>query len=239
MQADLHCLIRRAFLPAHDAVQCRYLPGHRQQCKTGHDALHLVSGILRHQGGPVAAKSLSCQCGAGVHVAGEEGQPDTKGDAVKAGHPVAEGIGKLLAAGKALQLLKRAMLPGIAGDLYHAHLHPGVEAPLPGAFGVFRQRQLPGGEQQQRPVPAVAYFAVGAGAPLALAVRQHIGNHSGLTRVHFAQFIERQQGIVVSAGNSLQRIPGGPPGVPVIGAATDGGGHLHYRGFAVGGLTGR
>lgn len=86
-------------------------------------------------------------------------------------------------------------------------------------------------------MPAVTYLAVGAGAPLALTVRQHIGNHPGLTRVHFAQFIERQQGIVVAAGNSFQRIPGGPPGVPVVRAATDGGGHLHHRGFAVGGLT--
>ena len=155
---------------------------------------------------------------------------------MEAGHPVAESIGELLAAGKPVQLLKRTMLPGVAGDLYHAHVHPGVEA-LPGAFGVFRQRQLPGGEQQQRPVPAVTHFATGAGAPLALSVRQHIGNHPGLTRVHFAQFIKWQQGIVVAAGNSFQRIPGGPPGVPVIRPATDGSGHFHHRGLTVSGLT--
>ena len=56
VKADLHRPIRRAFLPARDTVQCRYLPGHRQQGKTGHDALHLVSGVVRHQGGLVAAK---------------------------------------------------------------------------------------------------------------------------------------------------------------------------------------
>ena len=56
VQADLHRLIRRAFLPARDALQRRYLSGHRQQRKTGHNALHLVSGMLRHQGGLVVAK---------------------------------------------------------------------------------------------------------------------------------------------------------------------------------------
>ncbi|CQC31077.1 Uncharacterised protein [Salmonella enterica subsp. enterica serovar Typhimurium str. DT104] len=56
VQADLHRLIRRAFLPARDAVQRRYLSGRRQQGKTGHDALHLVSSVVRHQGVLVAAK---------------------------------------------------------------------------------------------------------------------------------------------------------------------------------------
>ncbi len=41
----------------------------------------------------------------------------------------------------------------------------------------------------------------------------------------------------VAAGNSQQRIPGGPPGVPVIRASTDGSGHFHHRGFTVSGLT--
>ena len=56
VQADLHRLICRAFLPARDTLQRRHLSGHRQQGKSGHDALHLVSGILRRQGGLVAAK---------------------------------------------------------------------------------------------------------------------------------------------------------------------------------------
>lgn len=41
----------------------------------------------------------------------------------------------------------------------------------------------------------------------------------------------------MATGNSLQRIPGGPPGVPVIRATADGSGHFHHRGLAIGGLT--
>lgn len=56
VQADPDRLIRRAFLPARNALQRRYLSGHRQQRKAGHDALHLISGVVRHQGRLVAAK---------------------------------------------------------------------------------------------------------------------------------------------------------------------------------------
>ncbi len=101
------------------------------------------------------------------------------------------------------------MLPGVAGDLYHAHVHPGVDT-LPGAFGVFRQRQLPVENSSSvqclrlRTSPSVRARPLPRRLP---AYRQSSRLHADpLRAVHRA-----------AAGHHCgdwqfpQRIPGGPP----------------------------
>ena len=63
-----------------------------------------------------------------------------------------------------------------------------------GAFGMFRQRQLPVENSSSVQYLRLRTSPSVRARPLAPAVRQHIGNHPGFTRLHFAQFIERQQG---------------------------------------------
>ena len=66
-----------------------------------------------------------------------------------------------------------------------------VEA-FSGAFGMFRQRQFPGGEEQQPPLLAVSQFTIHTGSPLSLPIRQHVSGAPCCLGVYLLEFIQAQ-----------------------------------------------
>ncbi|MNF31498.1 hypothetical protein D3C84_122620 [compost metagenome] len=100
------------------------------------------------------------------------------------------------------------------------------------------ETQLTGRQEQQPPGLALSQLAILLTAALALAVGQHVGSLSCFPAVQLAQFIQTEQGIIAPAGDPLDGITGGPPGLGIALRVTiDTGGRLHHRGFAVGTLA--
>ena len=148
-----------------------------------------------------------------------------------------QGIGKTAASIHAMQPLKGAMVPGIAGDLDCPYLHPGLGT-LPGTGGMVLETQLTGRKEQQPPGLALSQLAVLLTAALALAVGQHVGSLPCFPAVQLTQFIQTEQGIIAPAGDPLNGVAGSPPGLGIpIRVPINTRGRLHHGGLAVGTLT--
>ncbi len=76
-------------------------------------------------------------------------------------------------------------------------------------------------------------LTVRTGTALALTVCQHVGDIACLASVNFPDLIKHHGGIVAAAGASLQRVAGGPPCLPVVRPAADGGCRFHGGGLTV------
>ncbi|MNF62764.1 hypothetical protein D3C84_444490 [compost metagenome] len=148
-----------------------------------------------------------------------------------------QGVSKGATVLHAMQALKRTMLPGVARDLDGAHLHPRLGT-LPGTGGMVLETQLTGRQEQQPPGFTLSQLPILLAAALALAVGQHVGGLSCFPAVQLAQFIQTEQGIIALAGDPLDGVTGGPPGLGVaVRVTVDAGGSFHHRGFAIGTLT--